>query len=328
LLPMDRMDRHSTNEENCNGEMMSTDENSQSADSLKLHWNKSVERRGLGNLITKGNHIALTVSDIGRSLWFYTDVLGLQQIRRPNFDRHGAWLTMGNIELHLILGIPVVPSGKDLIVGHISLETTDIGEVLRQLKMRGVPFQTNVSVPKGDESEGIVTQFFLRDPDGYYIEICNCDILTDFCLGSDKVHIEGYEESGTNVANLQLVSKMVALAARAKKRVSLVDNNTDDDIKRGFDDIIDYQNIQVDEEKLANLVRRTNVYGDVVQGETEQSLRVLLQKSENDVPKLIEYLICKHRYTQVFQPPTVYQDDDQPYKPPLLRIEKKTHRDL
>ena len=50
-----------------------------------------------------------------------------------------------------------------------------------------IPFETNVSVPKGDEAEGIVTQFFMRDPDGYYIELCNCDILTDFCLGSDKV---------------------------------------------------------------------------------------------------------------------------------------------
>ena len=161
--------------------------NAEETDSILLHWNKSVERRGLGNLITKGNHIALTVSDVGKSLWFYSDILGLQQIRRPNFDRHGAWLTMGNIELHLILGNPVVPSGKDLIVGHISLETSNIKEVLRQLKKMNIPFQTNVSVPKADEKEGIVTQFFLRDPDGYYVEICNCDILTDFCLGSEKV---------------------------------------------------------------------------------------------------------------------------------------------
>ena len=65
-----------------------------------------------GDLIYKANHIALTVSDIGRSLYFYSDILGLQQIKRPNFDRHGAWLTMGNIELHLILGQPIVPSEK------------------------------------------------------------------------------------------------------------------------------------------------------------------------------------------------------------------------
>ena len=53
----------------------------------------------------------------------------LQQIKRPNFDRHGAWLTMGNTELHLVLGVPIVPSGKDVIVSHISLESDNIREV-------------------------------------------------------------------------------------------------------------------------------------------------------------------------------------------------------
>ena len=102
---------------------------------IPMHWKKSQDRRGLGTLLTKANHIALTVSDVGRSLWFYTDVLGLQQIRRPNFDRHGAWLTMGNVELHLILGNPVVPPGTDLIVGHISLETNNIQEVGNSFKI-------------------------------------------------------------------------------------------------------------------------------------------------------------------------------------------------
>ena len=49
------------------------------------------------------------------------------------------------------------------------------------------PYETNVSVPKADGNGEIVTQFFLRDPDGYYIEICNCDVLTKFCLGDEKV---------------------------------------------------------------------------------------------------------------------------------------------
>jgi catechol 2,3-dioxygenase-like lactoylglutathione lyase family enzyme len=33
------------------------------------------------------NHVALVVSDVGRSLAFYTDVVGMKQIIRPNFDR-------------------------------------------------------------------------------------------------------------------------------------------------------------------------------------------------------------------------------------------------
>ena len=33
------------------------------------------------------NHVALVVSDVGTSLSFYTDVVGFQQVMRPNFDR-------------------------------------------------------------------------------------------------------------------------------------------------------------------------------------------------------------------------------------------------
>lgn len=68
-------------------------------------------------------HSGLIVSDVGRSAAFYSDVIGLQQargrgcaavslpyltslpfpqLRRPDFDRHGAWFTLGNVELHLV----------------------------------------------------------------------------------------------------------------------------------------------------------------------------------------------------------------------------------
>ena len=36
-----------------------------------LHWDENKERRGLGNLLHKVNHIAITVSDVGESLVFY-----------------------------------------------------------------------------------------------------------------------------------------------------------------------------------------------------------------------------------------------------------------
>ena len=116
-----------------------------------LHWKKDREKRGLGDLVYKSNHIAIIVSDVGRSARFYTDVMGFQQIRRPNFDRHGAWFTMGNIELHLIKGTPLVHSGEDLIVGHISIETFEIDKVPGKLRALGVPFRQNVSVPGWEE---------------------------------------------------------------------------------------------------------------------------------------------------------------------------------
>ena len=43
--------------------------------------------RGINDLWTTVNHIAIVVSDVGASLSFYTDVVGMKQIMRPNFDR-------------------------------------------------------------------------------------------------------------------------------------------------------------------------------------------------------------------------------------------------
>ena len=46
--------------------------------------------RGVSDLWSNVNHIALVVSDIGTSLSFYTDVVGFQQVMRPNFDRYAS----------------------------------------------------------------------------------------------------------------------------------------------------------------------------------------------------------------------------------------------
>ncbi len=43
--------------------------------------------RGVSDLWNVANHIALVVSDVGRSLAFYTDVVGMKQVIRPDFDR-------------------------------------------------------------------------------------------------------------------------------------------------------------------------------------------------------------------------------------------------
>jgi hypothetical protein len=56
-----------------------------------------------------------------------------------NFDRHGAWFTMGNVELHLIKGVPLVPDGTNLIVGHLSIESDCIDVVLQRLIALKVP---------------------------------------------------------------------------------------------------------------------------------------------------------------------------------------------
>lgn len=157
---------------------------------MMLHFRTFHERRGIGSRIKEASHVALTVRDIGISAWFYSDVLGLPQIERPNFDRFGAWFTAGNVELHLIKGMPFVPSGEHLIVPHIAIETDSVDACMKILDSMDPPieYQTNVSVRTfGDEK--VVKQIFIRDPDGYYVEVGQTSVLTNFCLGNKKLDV-------------------------------------------------------------------------------------------------------------------------------------------
>ena len=45
------------------------------------------EGPGVSGLWTSVNHVALVVSDVGRSLTFYSNIIGMKQVMRPNFDR-------------------------------------------------------------------------------------------------------------------------------------------------------------------------------------------------------------------------------------------------
>ena len=62
---------------------------------------------------------------------------------------------MGHGLLHLIKGRPCVHTDDDLIVSHIALVVADMPALKQRLTKMG-------------------------DPDGYYIEFCNCSKLEDF----------------------------------------------------------------------------------------------------------------------------------------------------
>ena len=53
---------------------MDTSEETDSKVGVEGHWSSV-------------NHIAIVVSNVGRSLAFYTNVVGMKQVMRPNFDR-------------------------------------------------------------------------------------------------------------------------------------------------------------------------------------------------------------------------------------------------
>jgi len=112
------------------------------------------------------NHVALLVSDVGRSCEFYLHVMKLEPIPRPAFDFPGAWFRLGtNQELHLIGGrTEQIVSGNRS--NHLALLTDDLVEWEQHFANVRADFQPRKLRPDGAE------QIFLRDPDGHAIELC------------------------------------------------------------------------------------------------------------------------------------------------------------
>jgi catechol 2,3-dioxygenase-like lactoylglutathione lyase family enzyme len=121
-------------------------------------------------------HCAIVVSDVEQARRFYMDVLGLDEIERPgNFRFSGAWLRAGEDEIHLIEAAhttcpPGVPepgvAQTSGLATHIAFEVDDLAAMEDRLAERDVA-PVGGPMPRGD---GVV-QLFLRDPDGYLVEL-------------------------------------------------------------------------------------------------------------------------------------------------------------
>jgi len=111
-------------------------------------------------------HASVLVADTVRSLAFYGELLDLQpDERRPDLGYPGAWLNVGEQQIHLIelpnpdpvLGRPE-HGGRDR---HIALAVADIAELQQRLERNQIPFT------KSRSGRGAI---FFRDPDGNAIE--------------------------------------------------------------------------------------------------------------------------------------------------------------
>jgi len=272
-----------------------------------LHWRKEHYRPGLGDVLTRVNHIALIVRDVGYSCSFYTQIIGFQQIGRPNFDRHGVWLTMGNIELHLIKGVPVTEKGQhpaDLIVPHISIETTDVKSVRSRLtdmkaKYPHLYWRQNVSVPTAEASkearfesdhtsdDGKIIQFFVEDPDGNWLEFCNCDELTESCLGTQAPYAPRYSPDCLGIQVQARADMYIRVKRWIRRARTSIQQQRRADFKHKSFAISPVLEDQVDMAKLDNFAARINTYGDICQSFSIDELQSLLADAGNNVPTAV-----------------------------------------
>ncbi|KAJ4954048.1 hypothetical protein NE237_030880 [Protea cynaroides] len=140
--------------------------------------------------LTSLNHISIVCKSVDKSLDFYQNVLGFFPIRRPgSFDFSGAWLFNYGIGIHLLQSkepekminkVEINP--KD---NHISFQCESMIAVERKLKEMEIEYVKRVV-----EEGGIyVDQLFFHDPDGFMIEICNCDNIPVIPLGGEPVRM-------------------------------------------------------------------------------------------------------------------------------------------
>ncbi|XWS55310.1 hypothetical protein CRYUN_Cryun10bG0164100 [Craigia yunnanensis] len=129
------------------------------------------------------NHVSFVCKSVNESVRFYEEVLGFVLIKRPSsFNFEGAWLFNYGIGIHL-LESESVPTKKEKINpkdSHISFQCSDMKLVMRKLEEMKIEYATAVVEEGGVK----VDQLFFHDPDGYMVEICNCQNLPVLPLSS------------------------------------------------------------------------------------------------------------------------------------------------
>jgi catechol 2,3-dioxygenase-like lactoylglutathione lyase family enzyme len=117
-------------------------------------------------LIEGAHHFSLAVADIEEARGFYSGLLGLPEIERPDFGLPGIWYQAGPVQLHLIQ----TPEGVDVgsqapaltpLAQHVAFEISDYEAMHAQLEAAGVAMLS---------TGADVGQIFVRDPDGNTLE--------------------------------------------------------------------------------------------------------------------------------------------------------------
>ncbi len=124
------------------------------------------------------NHASLLVQDVERSKRFYRQVLGLQEVPRPDsFKFPGAWFRLGTQEIHLI-GEEEEGRAEHMNPGyrrdelarghctHIAFDVPDLEAAIQYLHEKQIEIVGGPR-PRGDG----VRQMYISDPDGHIIEL-------------------------------------------------------------------------------------------------------------------------------------------------------------
>jgi catechol 2,3-dioxygenase-like lactoylglutathione lyase family enzyme len=114
------------------------------------------------------DHFNIRTRDLGATVHFYQDIMGLEKGPRPNFAFPGAWMySEGKAVVHIVdISKTDEPQKPDSgVVHHVAFVSTGFDGMKQRLSSKGMPFDAR-QVPGGE-----LWQIFVNDPNGVMIEL-------------------------------------------------------------------------------------------------------------------------------------------------------------
>lgn len=116
-------------------------------------------------------HVVFYVRELERSLAFYRDLVGFQEVGRA-FGGKAAALTGGRTHHEMLLievgDAPKAPSGTRIGLYHIGIK---IGDTLDELREAKQELESAGVVIEGASDHTVTKSLYLRDPDGNEVEL-------------------------------------------------------------------------------------------------------------------------------------------------------------
>jgi catechol 2,3-dioxygenase-like lactoylglutathione lyase family enzyme len=122
------------------------------------------------------SHVAISVTDLDAARDFYCDVLGFEELPRPDFGFPGLWLRVGSLQLHL--GVAEEPPSPGPGFPHFALyvPSEQFDATIDAVRAAGVKMlgEPSTRVDFGTT----VHAAFITDPSGNVIELTDVGPLT------------------------------------------------------------------------------------------------------------------------------------------------------
>jgi catechol 2,3-dioxygenase-like lactoylglutathione lyase family enzyme len=141
----------------------------------RAHLAKELQAMSNPMVITGLLHVAIKTMDLDATVAFYTRVLGLKEVARPNFGFPGAWLgvptPVGEAVIHIYAGGPALAAGGGKVpphsgaIDHVSITAIGWRAFRARFAEFGLPWREFV-IPNTT-----YWQQFVYDPSGVMLEL-------------------------------------------------------------------------------------------------------------------------------------------------------------